>query len=57
MPWKFFLGACLLTASLVMPHAGLMPVLEGALLAGVVIWLRARVVDWSRTRRGTRTSD
>jgi len=57
MPWKFFLGACFLTACLVTPQAGLAPFIEGAVLAGAVIWLRARVVDWSRARRGPRTSD
>jgi hypothetical protein len=39
MPWKFYLGACLLTASLLVPHAGIRPVLAGEVLAGVVLWL------------------
>jgi hypothetical protein len=36
MQWKFFLGACFLTAALVEPHAGMMPVIGGIALAGLI---------------------
>jgi ABC-type Co2+ transport system permease subunit len=41
--WKFFTGACLLTGALLIPHAGLIPVLKGfgiaAILLGVWTWM------------------
>jgi hypothetical protein len=38
MPWRFFLGACLLTAAILLPHANPAPVVVGMLLAGLVQW-------------------
>jgi hypothetical protein len=42
MQWKFFLGACFLTGALLLPHAGLKPVLAGMALAGLI------QLAWSR---------
>jgi hypothetical protein len=42
MQWRFFLGASLLTASLLMPHADPGAVIAGVVLAGVLQW------GWSR---------
>jgi hypothetical protein len=36
MPWKFFFGACLLAAALLLPHAPPGPVLGGMLLAALI---------------------
>lgn len=36
MPWKFFFGACFLTGALLLPHAGLGPLLAGMALAGLI---------------------
>jgi hypothetical protein len=36
MHWKFFLGASLLTSALLLPHAGLIPVITGMVLARVI---------------------
>ena len=44
--WKFFLGASFLTAALIEPHAGAMPVAAGIVLAAVVRW------GLSRSARG-----
>ena len=33
-----FLGACLLTGALLMPHAGMEPVIAGLALAAVIQW-------------------
>ncbi len=41
MQWKFFLGACLLTAAFVLPHAGIGPVVAGMVVAGVIQWARS----------------
>jgi hypothetical protein len=40
--WKFYFGACLLTAAMLMPHAATGPLLAGMVLAGViqVVWSR-----------------
>jgi hypothetical protein len=38
----FFLGACFLTASLMLPHARAEPVVAGMALAGLIQWA------WSR---------
>ena len=43
MQWRFFSGACLLTAALLLPHAKASPVLAGMLLAALVQW------GWSRS--------
>jgi hypothetical protein len=42
MRWNFFLGACFLTAALVVPHAGTRPVVAGVALAFLLRWLGAR---------------
>jgi hypothetical protein len=36
MRWKFFLGACLLVGALLLPHAGVVPVVGGMVLARVI---------------------
>jgi hypothetical protein len=36
--WKFFVGACVLTGALVLPHADTGPVISGMALAAVVHW-------------------
>jgi hypothetical protein len=36
MRWKFFLGACLLTGALLLPHAAIVPVIGGMVLAGLI---------------------
>ena len=43
MQWRFFFGACLLTAALLLPHANAGPILAGMLLAALVQW------GWSRS--------
>jgi hypothetical protein len=42
MDWKFFLGACFLTAALLVPQAGMRPVAAGMVLAALVrlAWAR-----------------
>lgn len=40
--WAFFIGACLLTGALLLPHGGAGPVIAGMLLAALVQW------GWSR---------
>jgi hypothetical protein len=47
MEWKFFLGACFLTGALLVPHAGIMPVVEGMGLAALILGV------WSRFGRGS----
>jgi hypothetical protein len=42
-PWKFFLGACLLTGALLSPHANAGPVIAGMVLAGILQMLWARI--------------
>jgi hypothetical protein len=42
VPWKFFFGACFLTGALLLPHAGLGPLLAGMALAGLI------QLAWSR---------
>lgn len=39
---KFFLGACFLTATLLLPYAGAGPVFAGMALAGLIqlVWTR-----------------
>jgi uncharacterized membrane protein (GlpM family) len=44
VPWKFFLGACLLTGALLFPHANAGPVIAGMILAGAILML------WTRFR-------
>jgi hypothetical protein len=44
MPWRFFFGACLLTAALLLPHASVVAVVAGMVLAAFVQW------TWSRFR-------
>jgi hypothetical protein len=41
--WRFFLGACLLTAALLLPHANAGAVITGMLIAALVQW------GWSRS--------
>lgn len=36
--WKFFLGACLLTAAILQPHAPARSILGGMGLAGIALW-------------------
>jgi len=36
MEWKFYFGACFLTAAMLTPFAGVQPVVAGMLLAGVI---------------------
>jgi hypothetical protein len=43
MQWKFFLGASLLTGALLLPHARLVPVLAGIVLAGLIQLAWARI--------------
>jgi hypothetical protein len=38
MEWKFFLGACFLTAALVVPYAGPRAVIAGMALAALIQW-------------------
>jgi hypothetical protein len=42
MKWRFFFGACFLTAAVLLPHANAVPVIAGMLVAAVVQW------GWSR---------
>jgi hypothetical protein len=42
MQWRFFLGAALLTAALIVPNAGTKPVVAGIVLAAIVQWGRSR---------------
>jgi hypothetical protein len=42
MRWNFFLGACFLTAALLVPHAGTGPVVAGIVLAFLLRWLGSR---------------
>ena len=37
MEWKFFLGACFLTAALLVPFAGPRPIVAGMVLAALVL--------------------
>ena len=39
MEWKFFFGACFLTGAVLLPHAGIKPVVEGMALAAVILGL------------------
>jgi hypothetical protein len=43
MPWRFFLGACLLTAAILLPHANAIAVIAGMVIAGLLQW------SWSRS--------
>jgi hypothetical protein len=36
MEWKFYFGACFLTAAMLVPRAGLRPVAAGMVLAGAI---------------------
>jgi hypothetical protein len=38
MQWRFFFGACALTAAVLLPHANPAPVIAGMLLAALVQW-------------------
>jgi hypothetical protein len=38
MQWRFFIGACLLTGALLIPHAGPGPVIGGMVLAAALRW-------------------
>jgi hypothetical protein len=48
MEWKFFVGACLLTGAVLVPHAGVVPIVAGMALAGLIRWV------WGRFRRRPR---
>ncbi len=41
--WRFFLGAAFLTGALLIPRAGVAPVVAGIVLAGVVLFGYARL--------------
>jgi hypothetical protein len=43
MPWKFFLGACLLTGALLLPHGRFGPVIGGMVLAALIQWVWLQV--------------
>jgi hypothetical protein len=43
MQWRFFFGACLLTAAILLPHTRVGPVIAGMVLAAIVQW------GWSRS--------
>jgi hypothetical protein len=45
MKWQFFFGACFLTGALLLPHAPVLPLIAGMILAGVVRW------GWYQSRR------
>ena len=47
MPWRFFLGASLLTAAILLPHADPEAVFAGMILAAALQW------GWSRLGRHT----
>ncbi|HLG57198.1 MAG TPA: hypothetical protein VI485_17795 [Vicinamibacterales bacterium] len=51
MQWKFFLGACLVTAALLLPHAAAGPVVAGMALAGVLQWGWSRIGGGRERRR------
>jgi hypothetical protein len=38
MEWKFFLGACFLTAMMLLPHASLPAVVAGMVLGATIYW-------------------
>ena len=42
MKWRFFFGACFLTAAILLPHANAVAVFAGMIVAAVVQW------GWSR---------
>jgi hypothetical protein len=44
LPWKFFLGSCLLAGALLSPHASAGPLIAGMAVAGVLqlLWARFR---------------
>ena len=43
MQWKCFVGASLLTAALVQPHAGGKPVVAGVVIAAILQWSWYRI--------------
>jgi hypothetical protein len=43
MHWRFFLGASLLTAAIVLPHADGKPVIAGVILAAIIQWSRSHL--------------
>jgi len=51
--WQFFFGACLLTGALLVPFAGIGPVVSGMLLAGLIqlVWFRRTVARRREPRR------
>jgi hypothetical protein len=52
--WRFFLGASFLTAALVIPRAGVVPVAVGIVLAGAVQFAYMRL---RRALAGSRGAD
>lgn len=55
--WKFFLGACTLTAAMLQPHAPLTPLFTGMALAGVLLLAWSRLDRQRQRPRGVRDSD
>jgi hypothetical protein len=43
MQFRFFVGACFLTAAMLLPHANALPVVAGMLLAAAVQWAWSRL--------------
>jgi hypothetical protein len=43
MKWQFFLGACFLTAAVLLPHARVRPVVAGSALAAVLRWIGSAI--------------
>jgi hypothetical protein len=43
MQWKFFFGASVLTAAMLLPYAGTTPVVAGVVLAAIVQWGSSRI--------------
>lgn len=44
--WKFFAGACFLTGALLIPQAGLTPVLKGFGLAAIILGVWSGLVHF-----------
>jgi hypothetical protein len=42
MTWKYFIGACVLAAGLLLPYAPLPAILAGVALAAVLNWMKHR---------------
>ena len=57
MQWKFFLGACVLTAALLQPHAPMKSIIGGMALAAFAIWTRSFVSRQRQRSHASRDSD